>query len=141
VLRYQSEDQPAKIPLVVLLFVLDSLLFAFSYTFNFPYWALGVCGFPCLCTFIYLCTQKTVDMPKTFKCPLVPLVPCVGMLINIYLIATLPIDAIYRVLIWTAIGLAIYFGYGIRHSVLRTREVEDKARAYEGEGEVYTVNE
>jgi APA family basic amino acid/polyamine antiporter len=33
--------------------------------------------------------------------------------------ASLPPDTWLRLLVWTAIGLAIYFFYGFRHSALR----------------------
>jgi len=61
----------------------------------------------------------------TFKCPLVPLVPCLGMLINIWVILSLPFDAIIRVLVWSFIGILIYMFYGIRNSRLNFRKEND----------------
>eukprot|EP01087_Luapelamoeba_hula_P015499 TRINITY_DN4644_c0_g1_i1.p1 TRINITY_DN4644_c0_g1~~TRINITY_DN4644_c0_g1_i1.p1 ORF type:complete len:560 (+),score=79.80 TRINITY_DN4644_c0_g1_i1:2026-3705(+) len=126
VLRYQSPEEPAKVPFLVTLFVFDSLLFASSYRFDFQYWALGVCAVPVVATFAYICTLRAVNVPTTFRCPLMPLVPCIGVLVNVYLIVTLSIDSIYRVIVWTVIGLIIYFGYGIRHSVLRFQLAQEQ---------------
>lgn len=98
------------------------LAFSFTWQFTTPWYAKVITGVPVLIIFAYLLFQKSVDVPKTFKCPLVPLVPCIGVLVNIYLITSLPIEAFYRVLVWTAIGLAIYFGYGIRNSALRFKQ-------------------
>ncbi len=61
-----------------------------------------------------------------------PLIPCVGILVNVYLILSLNVDAIYRVLVWTAIGLAIYFGYGIRNSTLRFKvQIQEEAAQHD----------
>ena len=53
-----------------------------------------------------------------FKVPLVPWLPCAGIAVNTHLILGLPGSAITRLIAWTAVGAAIYFGYGIRHSKL-----------------------
>ena len=57
-----------------------------------------------------------VDIPNGFKTPLVPFVPCIGIYINILLIISLDIWSLIRVLLWTVVGMIIYFGYGIRYS-------------------------
>ena len=51
-----------------------------------------------------------------FRTPLVPFVPVGGILACFYLMAGLPVDTWARLVIWMAIGLAIYFLYGRRHS-------------------------
>jgi len=104
---------------VLLSFCLSCLLFSFSWQFSTRWYAKVLTGIPVAVIFGFLWFQPTIDAPTTFKCPLVPLVPCIGVLCNIFLIASLPIDAFYRALIWTAIGIGIYLLYGIRHSVLR----------------------
>jgi len=43
-------------------------------------------------------------------------VPIMGILISAFLMAALPGETWLRLLIWLAIGLAIYFGYGRHHS-------------------------
>ena len=45
-----------------------------------------------------------------------PIVPILAILICGYMMSYLPIDTWYRLLIWLAIGLLIYFGYGKAHS-------------------------
>jgi APA family basic amino acid/polyamine antiporter len=62
-------------------------------------------------------TQPTIKRP--FRTPLVPLVPILGILANFGLMLGLGIDNWLRLVIWMAIGLAIYFGYSRHHSKVR----------------------
>jgi APA family basic amino acid/polyamine antiporter len=54
--------------------------------------------------------------------PLVPLVPLLGIGACLYLMAGLPADTWARLVVWMALGLAIYFLYGRKHSVLNRAE-------------------
>ncbi len=56
---------------------------------------------------------------RPFRCPAVPVVPGLGILCCLALMAGLPLLTWARLVVWLAIGLAIYFGYGRRHSRLR----------------------
>lgn len=51
-----------------------------------------------------------------FKVPLVPFVPALSILCNIELMAHLNILTWLRFMIWMALGLLVYFLYGIHHS-------------------------
>lgn len=70
-----------------------------------------------LCVFHFRCKEQNI--PDTFKCPLVPLVPCMGIAINSYMLAGLEPTAWIRLVVWLVIGLLIYFFYGIRYSKMR----------------------
>jgi APA family basic amino acid/polyamine antiporter len=56
----------------------------------------------------------------------VPLVPILGIVWNLFLMAGLGWENWLRLIIWLAIGLAIYFGYSRHHSHLRTQSVDVK---------------
>jgi len=47
-------------------------------------------------------------------------VPILGVLSCLGLMATLPGDTWIRLFVWMAIGLVVYFLYGRRHSTLQT---------------------
>lgn len=56
--------------------------------------------------------------PTTFSCPLVPLVPLIGIATNAYMMGSLPALAWAFTCVWLLLGNAVYFVYGIRHSRL-----------------------
>lgn len=58
------------------------------------------------------------DLPRPFKMPFDLLLPILGMLSCGALIAFLPWHTHLRFVGWLALGVLIYFGYGIRHSKL-----------------------
>ncbi|KAH8859629.1 Cationic amino acid transporter 4 [Schistosoma japonicum] len=53
----------------------------------------------------------------SFKVPFVPLIPCLCVFLNFCLMVKLSPMTWVRFIIWLAIGLIIYFGYGWRHSI------------------------
>ena len=63
------------------------------------------------------------DMERKFRVPFVPLFPLIGSGLCIYLMTKLDGATWVRFGIWLAIGAAIYFAYGRRHSLLRKGEV------------------
>lgn len=64
--------------------------------------------------------QPTSSKQLFFKVPCVPLVPILSIFVNIYLMLKLNNMTWIRFGVWMAIGLLIYFGYGIRNSSLRS---------------------
>ncbi len=56
------------------------------------------------------------DRRRPFRTPLVPLLPIGSVLGCAYLMSKLPMDTWIRFVVWLAIGLVIYFLYGIHHS-------------------------
>jgi APA family basic amino acid/polyamine antiporter len=78
-------------------------------------------AFVIVCGGVLVLRRTRPDLPRPFKTPLVPWVPIAGMLACFYLMTGLPHDTWYRLLIWLAIGLSIYFLYGRSHSKLRSQ--------------------
>ncbi|KAM4578964.1 cationic amino acid transporter 4 [Fundulus diaphanus] len=66
---------------------------------------------------------------KTFQVPLVPLTPAASILFNVFLMMKLSLLTWIRFTVWIAIGLLVYFGYGIWHSKEGLRELQPKDMA------------
>ena len=63
------------------------------------------------------------DLPRSFKTPLFPLIPVLGIGFCVYLMLQLEAPTWIAFAIWSAVGLVVYFAYGYRNSRLR-REVD-----------------
>ena len=75
-------------------------------------------AFVLVCFGVLVLRKTRPDLHRPFKTPWVPFVPIMGIVCCLGLMATLPEDTWLRLLVWLAIGMAIYFGYGRRHSKL-----------------------
>jgi basic amino acid/polyamine antiporter, APA family len=64
---------------------------------------------------------------RPFKTPGMPYVPILGALICLAQMAGLPLTTWIRLVVWLAVGLAIYFFYG-RHAAQRMRVSTSVAR-------------
>ena len=65
--------------------------------------------------------RRKPDLPRAFRTPWVPVVPVVGIGFSIWLLSEQAAITWLVFLAWIAIGLLVYFGYGIRHSRLADR--------------------
>ncbi|HEX6643203.1 MAG TPA: amino acid permease [Gemmatimonadales bacterium] len=85
-------------------------------------------AFAIVCAGVLVLRRTDPDRPRPFRVPLVPLVPLLGIAACLYLMAGLPADTWARLVVWMALGLAIYFLYGRKHSTLnRTDGAAGKA--------------
>jgi len=78
-------------------------------------------AFSLVCIGILVMRKKMPDAPRAFRTPLVPFVPIAGVLVCGYLMFSLETESWWRLLIWLALGIIIYFFYGKRHSKLNNQ--------------------
>ena len=77
-------------------------------------------AFVLVCLGVIILRRKNADRPRPFRVPFVPLFPILGVLFCGVLMLSLPIETWIRFFVWLAIGLCIYFFYGVWHSKLRS---------------------
>ena len=75
-------------------------------------------AFVIICASILVLRVRQPDLQRGFRTPAVWVVAPLGIVFSLWLISALPWVTWERFVIWMALGFAIYFGYGLRHSKL-----------------------
>jgi APA family basic amino acid/polyamine antiporter len=75
-------------------------------------------AFVVVCLAVIVLRYRSPEIPRSFRTPLMPVIPAIGVLFSLWLIISLPWETWVRFAVWLVIGLAIYFGYSRRHSLL-----------------------
>lgn len=76
---------------------------------------------------ILILSRQPVSQKKlTFKVPCVPILPCVSIFMNLFLMFQLGIDTWIRLIGWLVLGYLIYFFYGISNSTERTKSISNE---------------
>lgn len=86
-------------------------------------------AFILVCAGIWVMRVKMPDAPRSFKTPLVPLVPILGIITCFFMMAFLPLDTWIRLILWMIIGFDIYLWYGIKHSLLSSKQPGTQSQA------------
>jgi len=73
-------------------------------------------AFTIVCLGVWVMRVRQPDLHRPFRTPWVPLVPILGMIISLALMVSSDTPAKIGFFSWLIVGLAIYFGYSIRHS-------------------------
>ncbi|MFB9909247.1 amino acid permease [Allokutzneria oryzae] len=75
-------------------------------------------AFVVVCIAVIVLRYRQPDLPRSFRCPGMPVVPLIGVGFSIWLITFLQWETWLRFAVWFAIGLVIYFAYSYRRSEL-----------------------
>lgn len=78
-------------------------------------------AFTMVCFAVWILRVKEPHLQRNFKVPALPIIATCGILINVYLIYKLSIEAKTYSAIWLGIGFIIYFLYSKKHSVLQKK--------------------
>jgi len=104
--------------------ILTGLLVGFAALFIDIGFAAELTNIGTLAAFIIVCggvlilRKSNPDHVRPFKCPLVPIVPWLGICSCFFLMLSLPINTWVRFVVWMAVGGLLYWYYGFRHSKL-----------------------
>ena len=75
-------------------------------------------AFAIVCAAVLIMRRTNPDAKRPFRAPLVPLIPILGILSCLMLMFSLPAENWLRLLVWLGIGLAIYFVYSRKRTVM-----------------------
>jgi APA family basic amino acid/polyamine antiporter len=78
-------------------------------------------AFIIVCISIPILRWKHPHVPRPFKVPFAGAVSLAGTVSCLWVMSGLPSDTWIRLIVWLAIGLVIYFTYGIKHSHLQQK--------------------
>lgn len=73
---------------------------------------------------IIILRKQKPDIPRKFKCPLVPIIPILSIVFCSFLIFQLSHITLERFIISLLIGIAVYFVYGMKNSKLRQYDTD-----------------
>ena len=69
------------------------------------------------------------ELPRSFRVPLMPVLPIVSVLACLWLMVNLPGETWLRFVVWMVIGVVFYYLYGRRRSRFSTRGAAERAEA------------
>jgi APA family basic amino acid/polyamine antiporter len=78
-------------------------------------------AFAVVCGAVLVLRFTNPSAPRPFRVPIAPVVCVLGVLGCLLLMFSLPAHNWYRLFVWMAAGLVIYFAYGRSHSILGRR--------------------
>lgn len=81
-------------------------------------------AFAMICGAVLILRKKQPHLHRPFKVKYLPLVASLGMVFNLLLMFSLDGATWLRLLIWSIIGLLVYFFYGIKHSRLNEKTIK-----------------
>lgn len=85
-------------------------------------------AFVIVCTAVLLMRRISPNTPRPFRCPLVPIIPLLGIGTCLVLMLSLPAANWWRLFAWLVLGLVIYAFYGRFNSTLGKELVEELAK-------------
>lgn len=83
-------------------------------------------AFVIVCAAVLVMRRRHPEAERPFRVPFYPVTPILGILTCLLLMFSLPSENWLRLAAWLALGLAIYFGYSRRHSLL-ARHLREKS--------------
>ncbi|HUY14271.1 MAG TPA: amino acid permease [Terriglobia bacterium] len=76
-------------------------------------------AFTVVCAAVWILRRRQPNLYRPFRTPWVPFVPIMGIVVSMIMMFSLHLLTWEVFLTWLAVGLGVYFSYGVRHSKLQ----------------------
>ncbi|GAB4587579.1 amino acid permease [Nocardia sp. IFM 10818] len=76
-------------------------------------------AFVVVCVAVLVFRYTRPEVPRTFRIPLMPVIPIIGVVFSVWLMLSLQAATWVRFAAWLVLGLIVYFGYSRFHSKLQ----------------------
>ena len=80
--------------------------------------SMSLLAFTIVCISVVILRKTKPELERKFRTPWVPFIPVAGAIICFGQMLFLPLATWIRLFAWLLLGMAIYFGYGYKHSHL-----------------------
>ncbi len=80
--------------------------------------------FTIVCAGVWILRKRHPEFERSFRVPFVPWVPLTGILACVLQMLFLPLSTWIQMGLWVALGLAVYFSYGIKKSKIRRNSIK-----------------
>ncbi|GAA1329140.1 amino acid permease [Pseudonocardia xinjiangensis] len=120
--RINSADVPARSTLIVGAAVELAAAFIPADTLGEMVNIGTLFAFLLVSTGVIILRRTRPELPRAFRTPMMPLIPILSVLACLWLMINLTIQTWLRFVIWMAVGLVVYGGYGRRHSQFSRRQ-------------------
>jgi len=84
-------------------------------------------AFTLVCIGVIILRKRDPHLERPFRTPWVPVVPILGIIICVTMMAGLPVESWERLAIWMALGIIVYFSYSKSHSKAKLEAEQAKA--------------
>ncbi|XP_060839098.1 cationic amino acid transporter 3-like [Rhopalosiphum padi] len=147
-IKYANEETESVATIITMLFICTSALFCFitvqqegvASNSDVAAYTSAILAIVLLFLLLLLARQPQSTKELSFKVPLVPLIPCMSILLNVYLMMKLDIHTWIRFGIWLMIGLFIYVLYGMKHSVEGRKQMEEPKKRPSSAAAVHPIS-
>uniref|UniRef100_A0A3B4H1W5 Cationic amino acid transporter 2-like n=1 Tax=Pundamilia nyererei TaxID=303518 RepID=A0A3B4H1W5_9CICH len=116
-----SSDLSPVFLVIVLTVLLSEALYSLSRRELWSVLLVSVLVLTLVLAVVIIWRQPQSRTKASFMVPCVPVIPVLSVFINTYLMVQLEGETWVSYAVWMAIGLIVYFGYGVRHSVQKQR--------------------
>lgn len=76
-------------------------------------------AFSLVCIGVLILRKTNPDLERPFRTPWVPVVPILGILVCVMMMASLPLASWGRLAVWMGLGILIYYAYSKKNSKIR----------------------